>query len=269
MRAGSAGARFEVMHAPLFWGMIARKARRLLALDYDGTLAPFRVGRMEAFPLDGIVPLLEEISRRPGCSLAVISGRPLADLRRLLLPWRGSMVGSHGFEEGFPDGRVVVRQPDEAQAKGLAEALEVARGRAPEWRLEVKVSSVALHTRGLPDEDARLVEEEVGARWEEISRRSGLRLAGFNRGLELRARGWDKGRALRELLTREPPGTFPVYIGDDLTDEDAFRAVRSSGVGIKVGDPGPPTEAIAFLPDVRAVRDFLEAWVRLPAAVKG
>jgi trehalose-phosphatase len=179
------------------------------------------------------------------------------------------MVGSHGFEEGFPDGRTALRQPDGAQSAGLAEALEAARGRAPEERLEVKVSSVALHTRGLPEEEARLVEEDVGARWEEISGRSGLRLTGFNRGLELRARGWDKGRALLELLTREPPGTFPVYVGDDLTDEDAFRAVRSFGVGIRVGDPGPPTEALAFLPEVRAVRDFLETWARLPAAEKG
>lgn len=269
MRVSRAEAQPEVLNLAHFWDMIALRPRKLLALDYDGTLAPFRVGRMEAFPLEGVVFLLEEISRRPDTTVAVVSGRPLADLQRLLLPWQGLMVGSHGFEKKTPDGQVEVRPLGEDQQAGLREAFQAARERVGSGRLEVKRSSVAVHTRGLPEREAGRIEAEVGGLWGRISRKGRLRLTGFNRGLELRALGWDKGTALVELLSHEPAETFCVYIGDDLTDEDAFRAVRPVGTGIRVGDPSLPTEAAGFLPDVRAVRDFLQAWSRLPAPSPG
>lgn len=252
----------EVGNLEDFWDIVERHERKLLALDYDGTLAPFRVGLMEALPLEGIVPLLEKISRRRDTALAVISGRPLADLARLLLPWTGLMVGSHGFEERTADGKEVFRQPGEVFRAGLERAAREARGRG-KGRLEVKPSSVALHTRGLSEREARRAEEEVGALWREISRGSGLKLTRFNRGLELCAPGWDKGKALEGILAREPAGTFCVYIGDDLTDEDAFRVVRGPGLGIKVGGARVPTNAAGSLPDVPAVRSFLQAWACL------
>jgi trehalose 6-phosphate phosphatase len=263
MKASPAGERTDVAHLEGFWDLVSRKGRKLLALDYDGTLAPFCAARMEALPLDGVVPLLEEISRRPDTTLAVVSGRPLEDLQRLLLPWRGLMVGNHGFEKRTPGGRVELRPPDPEEQAGLDEALDAAREAGLNGRLEVKLASVAVHTRGLPDGEERRLEEGLGGMWGGISRESGLLLTRFNRGLELRAREWDKGRALLELLSHEPPGTFCVYIGDDLTDEDAFRAVRGSGIGIRVGEPALPTEAQGILADIPAVRGFLEAWVRL------
>jgi trehalose 6-phosphate phosphatase len=260
MRAPAMEEKPSVAHLSHFWEIIAREERKFLALDYDGTLAPFRVGRMEAFPLEGIVPLLEKVSGRPDTTLAVISGRPLRDLQRMLSPWQGIMVGSHGFEKRGFDGRVDIRLPDDAQRSGLEEALALARGMVPGGRLELKVSSIAVHTRGLSEGEARRIEEETGRIWGGIAARSGLKLIPFNRGVELRARGWDKGRALEEVLGCEGAGAFCVYIGDDLTDEDAFRVVRGRGIGIKVGDPSLPTEASGFLPDVPAVRDFLAAW---------
>jgi trehalose 6-phosphate phosphatase len=266
MRTIRAEKKPEIENLDHFWDTISGRERKLLALDYDGTLAPFRVGRMEAFPLDGVVPLLVRISRRGDTTVAIVSGRPLRDLQRLLFPWKGLMIGSHGFEKRTPDGQVLVRVPDEEQQAGLAEAIDAARKRGRSGGLEVKLASVALHTRGLPEREASLVEEEVGDLWGKISRWSGLKLTRFNRGLEIRAPGWDKGSALQELLSSEPRGTFCVYIGDDLTDEDAFRAVRTLGIGIRVGDPSSPTEAVGFLPDVPAVRDFLEAWSGLGRA---
>jgi trehalose 6-phosphate phosphatase len=260
MRSAHAEEKPEVANLERFWDTLSRKGRKLLALDYDGTLAPFKVGRMEAFPLSGVVPLLEKISRRADTTVAVISGRPLKDLRSLLLPWEGLMIGSHGFEKSSPGGEILVRKPDGRQQEGLDAACELAEEKGREGRIEVKLASVAVHTRGLPEGEACLIEEEVGSAWRSISRGRGLRVTRFNRGLEIRAQGWDKGKALVELLGHEPEGTFCVYIGDDLTDEDAFRAIRTVGIGIKVGDPGTASEARGFLPDVRAVRDFLEAW---------
>jgi len=260
MRSACAGEKPEVANLERFWDTVPRTGRKLLALDYDGTLAPFRVDRMLALPLEGIVGLLKEISRRGDTTVAVISGRPIGDLQTLLSPWDGLMVGSHGFEKRFPGGGVEVRMPDRLQLDGLKAAYELAVGKGLGGRLETKLASVALHTRGLPEDEACLIEDEVGAAWRAISRERGLHVMRFNRGLEIRAPGWDKGRALLELLGHEPEGTFCVYIGDDLTDEDAFRAIRSQGIGIRVGGPWPASEARGCLPDVQAVRDFLEAW---------
>lgn len=85
---------------------------------------------MLALPLEGIVGLLKEISRRGDTTVAVISGRPIGDLQTLLSPWDGLMVGSHGFEKRFPGGGVEVRMPDRLQLDGLKPPMSWPSGRA-------------------------------------------------------------------------------------------------------------------------------------------
>ncbi|HQG32018.1 MAG TPA: trehalose-phosphatase [Deltaproteobacteria bacterium] len=253
----------EVIRLPYFWDVISHKRNKLLALDYDGTLAPFRSDRMEALPLDGVLDLLTRIDLRRDTDVAVVSGRPLEDLQKLLNTWKGFLIGSHGFEMRSSWGTIVRQEPTSLQRDGLTRAYETAVRRGVGRSIEVKPASIALHTRGVEQGEARILEDDLYSQWDMLSLQYSLETMRFNGGVEVRAKGYTKGDAVVELLREEPPGTFCVYIGDDTTDEDVFERIRTTGVGIRVGDPSLPTAASGFLCDVYAVREFLEKWSSL------
>lgn len=249
-------------NAPDFWDRLAAASSRFLGLDYDGTLAPFHVDPLQARPLPRVVELLEAILRDPLTTLAIVSGRPAAEVLTLLGNLPATIIGSHGFEvrqEGN-DGWDV-RKPTPDQQAGLAKAKKAAIECGYEHKLEQKIASLALHTRGLPVDRALSMEAEALAQWEPIAGLHQLECRRFNGGVEVRCRGWHKGSALTALLQRQAEGVFAVYVGDDETDEDAFRAVQPKGVGIRVGPPSPSTAARGLLEDCRAVREFLETWL--------
>ncbi len=254
----------EIGRIPRFWDIISLRQSKLLALDYDGTLAPFHVNRMEARPLKGIPELLRKISLREDTTLAVISGRPLDELEMLLKPWKGIMIGSHGFEKRYCSGQVFIKKISLRQQEGLSHAHTLALDRGMEAHIEKKPASIAFHTRGAEKRLAVRLEGEIAAEWTGIASRCSLEVRKFKGGVEVLARGWNKGDALEELLRDEPKETFCVYIGDNSTDEDAFRRIRSSGIGIRVGNRETPTAARGLLPDIPAVKGFLDAWVNLP-----
>ena len=247
---------------PGFWEKLHAARRSFLALDYDGTLAPFTVERMEARVLPGTIELMEKIRDRTGGSLCVVSGRPVSEVLALLGDLKIMLVGSHGHEFRYPYGSLIERQPTPRQAEGLEMAREYCIARDLDMHIERKVASIALHTRGLPPQDALRMEADAASSWSRIAGAHGLALRRFNGGLELRCTGMDKGNALLILLSLLPGDTFPVYIGDDDTDEDAFLAIRGRGVGIKVGDPGRHTSARGALPDIPSVQAFLMGWLQ-------
>lgn len=254
----------EVRYIPRFWDMVSCRQSKLLALDYDGTLAPFNTRRMEALPLKGIPDVLKKIAVRSDTRLAVISGRPLEDLECLLNPLRIVMIGSHGFEKRSSSGQIFIKKISSRQQDGFSCAYNLIREKGLEKLIEKKPASLALHTRGLSDDEAIRLEKEVIRGWGMISSGYSLDVRKFHGGVEILAKGWNKGDALEELIQEEPGGTLCVYIGDNSTDEDAFQRIRSHGIGIKVGNPDIPTAAKGFLPDVQAVKKFLEAWEKLP-----
>lgn len=256
-----------------------KKARdRILALDYDGTLAPFQVDRMAARPLAGIPEVMASILERGGTRVAVISGRPLDELAELMgrLFDRVTAVGAHGWQWKDPGGPIEELEPGPAVKARLERAAQAARraGReilpaesGPDSRIEVKTASVAAHTRGLDPERARRWLDLVRKEWTAAS--EGLELLGFDGGLELRDPARDKGRAVRELGKRHPDHDLMVYLGDDRTDEDAFLALDSRGAGIKVGGQDAPSAARYRLRDCEAVREFLVRWNQIIVAPKG
>jgi trehalose 6-phosphate phosphatase len=252
-----------VRNLPGFWEQLRSSRRSFLALDYDGTLAPFTIGRMEAFPLKGTVEIITKIRDKTGGSLAVISGRPLSEVLALLGELEIMLVGSHGLEFRFPDKRRVVKNPTPHQSEGLDQARAICLSEGLGSLVEIKAAGIAVHTRGLSLEEARFIEEHVIVALGNIARVHALYLRRFNGGVELRCLGIDKGDALRTLLSFLDEKTFCVYIGDDDTDEDAFRAIRGRGVGIKVGETENHTEAQGFIPDVLSVQQFLEVWLSL------
>jgi trehalose-phosphatase len=242
-----------------FWATVSAQATRVLMLDYDGTLAPFHVDRHAARPLAASTRALRQIARLAGTRLAVVSGRPVSELAALLLPVAPTLVGEHGWESHDETGFHQHPLP-EAQAAALARAAFAVADRLGE-RLELKRTAIALHTRGLSEDAGRALIEHCEAAWRAEAEAGLLRSHAMNGGFELRAIGHDKGSAVDELLHRAGPGAWGVFVGDDTTDEDAFRALAGRGYGIRVGAVSGESHADAGLADCRAVAAFLETWL--------
>ncbi|MDX9833711.1 MAG: trehalose-phosphatase [Desulfobulbus sp.] len=251
----------EIGSVPDFWEQVQRAEHLFLGLDYDGTLAPFEVDPMQARPLPGAADLIRDLAANERTQVAIISGRPVAEVRALLNNPPVTIIGSHGFEFCSAGGECVARQPTAPQARGLLEVRTSLEARDYAHKVEIKVASVALHTRGMDPAAAVALEEELSGEWAVRAPEFGLECRRFNGGVEIRCTGRDKGTALLELLGLQPENVLPVYVGDDDTDEDAFNVLLGSGIGIKVGDDRWPTAARGFLPDCLAVVDFLRAWV--------
>jgi len=242
---------------------LLRASRRVLGLDFDGTLAPFRPRRMEVTPYPGVVPMLEKIHAQ-GDLLAFFSGRPVAEVRHLLKPLgdRCPIFGCHGGEEGWPgEAPFLLPLPDRAR-EGLATAETLLRER---WKrkglalpcpLERKHGALALHTRNY-----RLSEQDFSVEiWAPVAREAGLQILPFDGGWELRHRGFNKGKALGRYLASLLPPDFVAYLGDDLTDEDAFAFLARRGLGILVRSRWRPTQASAWCVPPEEVLQFLSLW---------
>ena len=243
---------------PDFWERVRRAPHRLLALDYDGTLAPFRAERALATPLNGVKEILRDIRDQRNTELAILSGRPARQVRDLIgAELRVPIYGVHGWELIHPDGTEDSRPVSALQSDGLTQAIALAAAAGYGATLERKSASVALHTRGL--NHSRDVEEQVRNLWQPLAEHHKLSLTSFDHGVELRGRGRDKGTALAELQHHAPADALIVYVGDDATDEDAFCYLKEIGIGIKVGMNGE-SAATGRVADPAAVLQLLQDW---------
>jgi trehalose 6-phosphate phosphatase len=223
-------------------------------LDVDGTLIDLAETPDGARSPKGLTELLRSLHDRSGGAVAVVSGRSLADLDRLLLGAPVAAAGLHGIERRDPKGRVTGVAATTAPVAVVAAELEAHAARHPGLLVERKGPALALHYRRRP-----ALAGFAGRLANSALRRLGpdYRLQRGKRVLELRPRGADKGDVVRDFLTLPPfRGTHPVFIGDDLTDEAGFVEVeRQGGMSIKVG-PGR-SAARWRLPDAAAVRGWL------------
>ena len=228
-------------------------------LDYDGTLTPI-VARPELATLpEAMAGVLRALAAR--CPVAILSGRDLADLQQMVTLDGVVYAGSHGFDVDAPEelGGRFRRGGDFAGVLAAARARlkEAVAPIAGAW-VEDKAFAVTLHFRQVAPEDVPAVEAAFAGVAEAFP---DLRRTGGKKVLELRPNvEWDKGRALQMLLERiDRSGPHvPLFVGDDETDEDAFRAVAGSGIGIRVGDPHVASAAEYFLADTDEVGTFLE-----------
>jgi trehalose 6-phosphate phosphatase len=231
---------------------LARRRPLLLASDYDGVLARLRDDPAAAVLEPGIADLLDRLAAVEGVTVALVSGRGVEDLQRtsgLTGPFR--WVGSHGAEFDGPLAGELAARRDE-----LAAALAPLVDAVPGARLEVKPASAAVHVRTVADRVAAhqlLADATAGP-----GAAPGLTAKPGKDVLELAVTDADKGSALIRL--RDELGAAGVlYLGDDVTDEDAFRALGVGDVTIKVG-PGE-TAAAARVDDLTGVRAVLERLV--------
>lgn len=241
------------------WNRIASSPHRLLMLDYDGTLVPLCADRRRAM-LDSRVRDALEAVVALGDPVVIISGRPMFQLAAFLDGLNVSMVGEHGWEERTIDGQLMIHPLPEPAAAGLrlAHRAAVAAGLEPD--LEAKRASIVLHTRGLEPAAARELEARGRQVWAHEFEHDGLKLEDIDGGLELRAAARGKGIAAWELFEREPQGTLPIYLGDDLSDEQAIQILRPVGVTIRVGRPHLPSAAEWHFQSPDEVAGFLVQW---------
>jgi trehalose 6-phosphate phosphatase len=219
-----------------------------LFLDFDGTLVEL-ADTPDAIRVPGeLRGLLDRLAARLGGRLALVSGRPIADLERHVGALGMALSGSHGLELRLAGG--AGRTPQAPH--GLDEAQRAVAGfvaARPGLLAEHKPAGVALHYRLAPD-----LATEAELFMADLARRTGLVVQRGKMVAELRAAGPDKGGALRELMA-EPvfAGARPVFVGDDLTDEHAFKAAAAmGGAGILVGPPRATAAAwrLAGVPEV-------------------
>lgn len=251
-----------------FFAALARAPRAALLLDYDGTLAPFRLDPQQAVPYPGVTAALAALMERTDTRLVLVTGRWTRDLVPLLgLEPLPEIWGSHGWERRFPDGRVEMPRPAEPALQALAAAdAWVEQAHAAGARSERKPAGLAVHWRGLAPAAAERVRAIVTENWALHARDLGVELHAFDGGLELRVPGRHKGDAV-DTLRREMPDAALAYLGDDATDEDAFRAVRGHGLGVLVRTELRPTAAGLWLQPPGELLAFLQRWTatRAPA----
>jgi trehalose 6-phosphate phosphatase len=244
-----------------FLQQIRTAPESVLLLDYDGTLAPFRVDRSRAYPYHGVVSLLDGIMQCGKTRTIIVSGRPVEELRTLLTPMSDlEMWGSHGLERRLSDGsysRVQVSEEDSAFLRA-AEEWVVAAGLLS--HVEIKHGGIAIHWRGMPPAEARRIQALTQDGWTQLAEGSGLKLLQFEAGLELRVSHPDKGDAVRTILAALGAKVPIAFLGDDLTDEDAFQVLRGRGLTILVRADYRETMAEAWLRPPADLIDFLERW---------
>lgn len=230
----------------------------LVGLDFDGTLAPISPSPETPTITPRNERALRALRARQNVHVAVVSGRALADLRRRVGIDDVVYAGNHGLELADDQG-VHVHSTAQARQPAVRRARETVAATldgVPGWHIEDKRLTATLHYRHVPDRYRPQVSAAVD-------------LAGGNdtlvdvvhgkQSVELRpAIDWDKGALLGLLAARRPSTWVTVYVGDDTTDEDAFRALRSTDVGVFVGDG--ETAAAYRLPTQGDVAPFLE-WV--------
>lgn len=230
----------------------ARADRLLITSDFDGTLAPIVNNPADARPLRAGADALVALARCPDTSTALISGRALEVLRELSgMPAAVHMVGSHGaeFDSGFshPIDRDLLDRIG-------AELTAIAAAR-PGVTVELKPASVALHVRNAEPADA----EAALAQALRSAQAWDAQLTKGKAVLEFAVITTDKGEAI-DILRDEHQASAVIYFGDDVTDEKAFRRLRGSDVGVKVGPGETLAEYRVDEPeDVVAALDYLLA----------
>jgi trehalose 6-phosphate synthase/trehalose 6-phosphate phosphatase len=252
-----------------FFSGFAGTARPLLLLDCDGTLAPFRVDRFKARPWAGVRELLTAISRQGRTRMVVITGRPAKEIAPMLgLDPPLEVWGLHGAERLYPDGRRELEQAPAATQAKLEELREMLKRDSLGGLFEDKANGVVMHWRGASRKKAVQIEQRTRALFEPLAHLEGLALLEFEAGLELRV-GRNKGGAVDAILAEagaDAAGRIdsPVaYLGDDISDEAAFRAVNklgARGLSVLARRKWRETEAKLWLRPPVELRAFLGRW---------
>ncbi len=229
-------------------------------LDYDGCLTPITSQPEQAILSAEMKSVLQQLATL--CPVAVVSGRDRQNVQDLVKLNELYFAGSHGFDIEGPNGMktepggAADALPALEQAdKLLTQELKDVKGAL----VERKRYAIAVHFRNVAETDVPKVKEAVNdalERYPQLKKGLGKKIYELKPNLD-----WHKGKAVLWLLKElklDKPAILPIYIGDDITDEDAFAELQGRGVGILVGEHDDRTAATYKLEDVDEVQQFLQ-----------
>ena len=238
-----------------------------LFVDYDGTLTPV-ADRPELAKLDDSMrQILERLSKVT--SLTIITGRDIHNVKRFVQLPELIYAGNHGLEIEGPGGINFQYEHEGDYLKMLGQVmLECQQRLASAFegiQIELKKFTIAVHYRYVAEAEIKLFMSKIQ---EIVQRYSRLKLGYGKKVIEFRPNiDWDKGKAMQwiaEKLNLNHPDFFHIYVGDDITDEDAFRALPDTGMGILVSNHDQETYADFRLADTSEVKIFFEILLSLP-----
>ncbi|MGI5126262.1 trehalose-phosphatase [Pseudonocardia sp. CA-107938] len=238
---------------------LASTRRLLVALDFDGVLAPIVDVPSAARPLPEAAAALSDLAALPKTTVALVSGRGLTDLATVSgfgTPIR--LVGSHGAE--FDDGATAMDDEARVRLERLVAEVTALVGHEAGVRLEHKPTGIAVHVRGADDAVAQRVLDAVGAG---PAAAEGVVATPGKAVLDLAVVEVSKGAAIDQLRDQLSADAV-LFAGDDVTDETGFARLRDGDVGVKVGDGD--TAAAFRVPDPAAVADLLKHLVSARAS---
>jgi trehalose 6-phosphate phosphatase len=245
-----------------FMDRLSPASESVLLVDYDGTLAPFQKERERAYPYPHVEAILNAIIRCRKTRVIVITGRPIGDLQTLFRSLNNLEVwGAHGLEHRLVDGtyQQTAIDPEIAAVLTQAEKWLIASNLAS--LAEIKPGGIAIHWRGLPDAEIERLQSLVREGWSALAQQPGVKLFNFEAGLELRAAHPDKGDAVTAILENLNSQVRIAFLGDDLTDEDAFRVLAGRGLSVLVRPEYRETRANIWLKPPQELIGFLELWL--------
>lgn len=233
-----------------------------LLLDYDGTLAPFRTDPATAIPYPGVREVLQRIQGCERSKLILVSGRRAEEVSQLLGLDHVEIWGCHGMERLSSAGVLETTRPDSRTAEALASV----RGRFVDRGLtefiEDKPTGHAVHWRGLAVDEVDRIRLAAEAVWSEIVNKDVLRILHFDGGIEICASAMNKGDAVRLIAAGLGDSYAMAYLGDDVTDEDAFVALQGIGLSVLVRETSRDTNADVWIRPPDGVIEFLKRWVQ-------
>jgi len=252
----------EIEDRSCFFKEVSAAKHRVLLIDYDGTAAPFTVNRHRAVPYLKVPEFLRCIMTSCGTRLIIVSGRAAREIPDLLgLHPAPEIWGTNGIERINPDGRYQEFHCSDDALQVLAHAEAQLEREGLGDRIEVKLAGVALHWRGQPAREVLDIRTKAFRILEPLACQRDLVLTEFEEGIEIRLSSANKGAALRSLLAELDPQVPVAYLGDDATDEDAFRVLNGRGLSVLVGPKHRFTAAQIWLKPPDELIQFLTRWI--------
>jgi trehalose 6-phosphate phosphatase len=238
---------------------ILRSDALFLFLDYDGTLVPFKEKPTQVKTPEKIKKVLLQLQKNPAIIVSIVTGRTLKNIKKLLIIKGVSFIALHGLQIESSDGSQFRWKPAE-HARSTLESIKENMQRELKGEkgayLEDKELTVVLHYRLLPKNRIHIVREKFITVVHDNDKKKNLEIIHGAKVIEARPKGWNKGKAIETFLAghTEVKNKRIIYIGDDITDEDAFRFLRKRGITIHVANQSK-RETVA------------QYWVKNPAEV--
>ncbi len=210
-----------------------------LFLDYDGTLVFFKEKPTDVTTPENVKNIIRQLIKNQKMTVIIVTGRPLQEIRKLLNIRGLSFIALHGLSIKAPnEPQYSWEQANQVRSlvKAIKNDMQEKLKDYEQAYLENKELTLALHYRLLPTKKARLLREAFITTVRTLDKKKMLETMNGAKVLEARPKGWNKGKAVELYMIRHEKrkNILPIYIGDDITDEDAFRGLKKKGITIHV-----------------------------------